>query len=246
MAALKSILLILLIGLSADPGKAQQVKAVTTNFPPFQMLINGRIVGMSTEIVREMAETAGISIEIFMYPWARAYQSALREDNVLIYNLLRTPEREKQFKWIGKIVPNDVNFWKLKSRKDIVIQSLDDAKKYRIGVTNMDMKHHYLVAQGFKNIQVVPKDIQNLRKLLAGRIDLLPFSNEIVLVYLANIGELDISNLEKAYFLDEISSDLYVAFSSATSDTLVEKFTASLIKMKKNGRYEKIKQKYLQ
>ncbi|WP_028866027.1 substrate-binding periplasmic protein [Psychromonas aquimarina] len=245
MTVLKGILFILLTGVSAASGNAQQVKAVTTDFPPFQMIQNGKIVGMSTEIVSEMAETAAVSIEIFMYPWARAYQSALKEKNVLIYNLLRTPEREKQFKWIGKIVPNDVNFWKLKSRKDIVIQSLDDAKKYTIGVTNMDMKHHYLIAAGFKNIQVVPKDIQNIRKLFAGRIDLLPFSNEIVLAYQANVDGLDISLLEKAYFLDEISSDLYAAFSSTTSDQLVEKFTTALIKMKKNGRYEQIKKKYL-
>ena len=77
--------------------------------------------------------------------------------NILIYSIGRSPEREKLFKWIDIISPYEVYFYKLKSRKDISIKNLEDAKKYRIGGVNNDIRTQYLLGKGFSkdsNIQL--------------------------------------------------------------------------------------------
>ncbi len=48
-----------------------------------------------------------------MFVWARAYEIALHEKNVLIYSIKRTSERESLFKWVGVIVPIDFYFYAL-------------------------------------------------------------------------------------------------------------------------------------
>ena len=40
--------------------------------------------------------------QIRLYPWARAYDMALKEPNVLIFLIARTSARETQFKWAGR------------------------------------------------------------------------------------------------------------------------------------------------
>ena len=70
--------------------------------------------------------------------------------NVLIYSIMRTEQREKLFKWIGPLTPLRTRIFSLKSRNDIVINNIKDAKKYKIGLVRGDAR-----AQFFKNLGVV-------------------------------------------------------------------------------------------
>ncbi len=77
----------------------------------------------------------------------------------------------------------------------------------------------------------------NIEKLFLGRFDLLPF-DELGFVYKAHDLGLDASKTEKVFLIKGISSDLYMAFSKKTSDTIVEKFRKALLKIKTDGRYK--------
>ena len=185
--------------------------------------------------------------KIGVYPWARAFSIALEKENVLIYSITRIPERENKFKWVGTIAPVKVNLYKLKRRKDISIKSLDDAKKYLVGVARNDSKHQYLERKGFKinASEIVVKDELNLRKLTAERLDLVPFE-EMRLVHVCNKTDgLNIEDFEKVLELPEISLEVSIAFSKKTPDSLVNKFKSALTEMKKNGTHSKILKSYL-
>ncbi len=226
------------------PVQAQQIKIVTEDFAPFQYKENNQVVGMATEVVRAVISGTSIKGDITIYPWARAYEIAKKEKNVLIFSIARTKERESIFKWVGTVAPYRIYFFKLKSREDIVVNKLEDAKIYFIGGEYRDVKQQYLTSKGFNNIQLVPKSHLNILKLYAGRVDLIPF-DELGFAYKAQKLGFNTSKIEKVFFLNEISSDLYMAFSKNSSDTIVQMFKKSLEKIKTDGRYQKILEKYV-
>jgi hypothetical protein len=53
--------------------------------------------------MREVFNHTSHDVEMEALPWARAYRVAKEQGNTIIFNIARTANREKQFKWIGKI-----------------------------------------------------------------------------------------------------------------------------------------------
>ncbi|MBU2711187.1 substrate-binding periplasmic protein [Zooshikella harenae] len=221
---------------------------VTEEFPPFQYLDkNKKVQGMATEVVRLVLKEAGIKTEIRMYPWARAYKRALQETNVLIYSIARTREREHHFKWIGTITPYSVYLWKLKKRKDIQINKIEQAKQYLTGGVPKDVKLDYLLEYSFEvgdHLILSKSDVQNLIMLANGRIDLTPF-DEIAFSYSVKKLGYNLAEFERAFYIEELSSELYMALSILTPDDLVYTLRKALEKVKERGQYEAIRQKYL-
>ena len=125
-------LVMLLLGISVSV-KAQVFHLTTENYPPFNMDDGeGKVVGISTEIVEELFSRSSVSYELQLLPWQRAYGNALDNKNYAVFSTTRTPEREKLFKWVGPIVENN---WVLLKKKGspIVLKSLEDAKIIRLG-----------------------------------------------------------------------------------------------------------------
>lgn len=243
---MKKLLLVLFIVFLASGAPANEdVFVVTESLPPYQIQGNQKeITGLSTEIVKAVLNEAGVAYEIRMYPWTRAYKIALHKKNVLIYSIMRTQQREKLFKWVGAITPFDIHLFKLQSRKDIAVKSLDDAKKYKIGVVRDNAEDHYFTSlDGFKT-QLYQNDILNIHTLFAGGVDLIPF-NEMMLAYRMKSMGLNIAGMEKLIPLPDASAELYMAFNGRTSDELVEKIKTAFGRIKKQGLDEKIMKKYL-
>ena len=227
---------------------ASEIQIVSEEAPPYNYTEKGKFKGVSTEVVKTLFSELKLPLpKIEVYPWARAYDIALQKENVLIYSITKIDEREKKFKWVGEIAPVKVFLYKLKSRKDIKVEKLDDAKKYTVGAARKDTKCQYLQRKGFKlnNSEIVTKDILNLFKLKADRIDLAPFE-ELRLAHICrNNPELNFSDFEKVIPLNELNIDVSIAFSLKTPDKTVEKFKEALKKIKENGTHKKILEKSL-
>lgn len=224
---------------------ATEIEIVTEEFPPYNYTQHGQITGISTEIVQAAFKEADINYTIAVYPWARAYKMALEEKNILIYSILRTPERENLLQWVGEIAPRKSFFYKLKKRKDIIINSLEDAKKYTIGGVRGDARVSYLNNNGFDIKEIVSNDELNIRKLFAERIELM-ICNELSFTHLVKSMGFSIDDFEKIFLLEEFSSgDFYMAFSLSTADELVVKLKTALDKIKDNGIYDRILTKYI-
>jgi len=229
--------------LAAVSSEAQDIKIVTEDFPPYNYEEKGEITGLSTAVVRAVLKEIGTDCNISLYPWAKAYNTALEQENVLIYSILRISEREKLFKWVGELAVSEMYFFKMKQRNDIKINSLDDAKKYVIGVTRETAPHQYLADKGFELKEVDSRDELSIRKLVNGRIDLMPYYEIPFLYKVRNMGY-DAGQFEKVYFLKDASEKLYMAFGAKTSDKIVEKFAKGLEKIKADGTYDAILKKY--
>lgn len=222
--------------------EASTLKVVTTEFPPFQVTQSGKVGGINTEIVENVIANAGYEANIKSYPWARALKLGMKEHVVLIYSIVRNSDREKLFKWIGVLAPYNVYFWKLKKRKDIKLTSIKDAKHYTIGAVTDDIKAQQLVKLGFtpkENLEYVASDQQNVRRLFAGKIDLMP-CDEVSFGYSVTSEGFDFSLVEKMIHLEGISRELQLAASLGTSDAVVEKLRTSLNAFKKTHKYNQI------
>jgi polar amino acid transport system substrate-binding protein len=192
--------------------EASEIQIVTTEEAPYQYHKDGKLMGISYEVVQLLQEELGTNTQIRFYPWARAYDMALRKENVLIVSLLRSKEREPLFKWVEPMFSITMYFYKLKSRKDIVVNTLEDARKYQIGVSLNYAAGIYLTAKNFTKLQNVTRTKQSMLQMLANRIDLLP-ETPIVLKYAAERHNIDYDLFEPIYQIEAMTGDVYIAFS---------------------------------
>lgn len=243
---MKNIKNIVIIGLLllTNLSISEKVKVVTEEFGPYNYYSNNEVKGFATEIVKEVLKRAEIDYEISVNPWERSYEIAKTDSNVIIYSIARTALREPDFKWVGVIAELDVYFTKLKSRRDIDIRSLEDAKKYKIGAIKDDIRYQFLVKDGFKDQLVLAKDDgENIRNLFDHKIDFFP-ADKLVAYHMAHKEGYAFKDLEKQLFLSDVSIDIYIAFGKRSSNYLVEKCVRALSGIKRDGTYKKIKSKY--
>ena len=238
---MKNIILILLLSIVSVFGK--NIKVVTEEFKPYNYLKDDKIVGLSTEVVEAVLKKAKIDYTITLYPWARAYKSSLKNENILIYSISRTWQREDKFKWVGSIAPSaGVAFFKLKQRDDIDINNLNDAKKYSMCSLKLDVTTQTLTNKGF-NVDITYSNDQSIKNLMDKKVDIIPFS---INGFYEKIKQLGYSkdNFEKVYDIKSLSNDYYMAFSVKTDDEIVRKVSKVLEEIKKESFYKQILKKY--
>lgn len=227
--------------------KSEEFKFVCSEFGPYEYTnSNGKLTGFSLELLRAILKEVKVKDNIKIYPWSRVYQMVQKEKNVLAFTMTRNKEREKMFKWVGPIAPRNVYLWQLKSRKDVKIKKINDAKKYKIGTESNSASELDLIRRGFKkgkNIEPVHSMKLNYRKLFRKRIDFL-CDLELSVVYGLKKEGLNPKKIKKSVLL---SSGLkyYYAFNKNTPDYIVKEFNRALQKLKKNGTYDRIKRKYM-
>jgi polar amino acid transport system substrate-binding protein len=178
LLALVSASLLLVNGAHAAENPDTGLVLLTENFPPYNMAKNGKnfaqdenINGIAVDIVREMFKRAEVTYSLTLrFPWERIYKLALEKPGYGVFVMARLPDREKLFKWVGPIGPDD---WIMLAKADskITLESLQQARKYKIGAYKGDAIAETLAKQGLKPI-VVLRDQDNAKKLVNGQIDL--------------------------------------------------------------------------
>ena len=229
------------------PAAAETIEIVTEDLPPFQVVENGVLGGVTTEIVTTAAQRAGLDYTIAVYPWARAYQMARHKQNVCIYSLFRSKEREKHFRWAGKLVRFRNHYYKLADRVDVQVNTLEDARRYNTVVVRDDGTHHYLRAHGFtdhKNIYITNDYPSAFRLLFAGAGVSLIVNDDVTLLYRTKQAMVDPARLQRLFEIPEMHGDLEVAFSLQTPFQTVHRFSAALEKMKADGTFDRIWKKH--
>ncbi|MCB2254949.1 ABC transporter substrate-binding protein [Pseudomonas chlororaphis] len=246
LLVLASASVFLAAGARAAETSGPSLVLLTENFPPYNMARNGKnfaqgenIDGIAVDIVREMFKRAGINYSLTLrFPWERIYKLALEQPGYGVFVMARLPDREKLFKWVGPIGPDD---WIMLAREDskIALQSLEQARKYRIGAYKGDAIAETLAKQGL-NPLVVLKDQDNARKLVDGHIDLWA-TGDPAGRYLAK--QAGVSGLKTV--LRFHSTQLYLALNKEVPDETVARLQAALDQLRQEGLVEEIMGRYL-
>jgi len=204
---------------------ARVLDFVTENAPPLQYIKKGKVVGKTTQLINQIAKSSNFKTNIKILPWARAYQTVLNQKNIFIYPLVRTTERESKFIWIGEILTIKLTWVKLKSRIDVKINNIDDAKKYKLGVIRADATYNYLTKNGFKKNEnfIVVSELPLLLELLySEKID--SFIVDIALLKeMALIKGFDPKQLMSEFDIPQLSYSLYLATNPNTDPVIIEK-----------------------
>jgi polar amino acid transport system substrate-binding protein len=252
LACRRSLLLQLLLGWGlwigghASAG-AGPLRIVTEELPPYSMMVDDKVGGLSTEVVQALLAELGMQASIEIMPWARAYDLALNEKNVLIYSMTRSPEREALFHWVGTVAP--VHWYLFSSTvRPLALTRLDDAMAYQIGTVKADAGEDYLLAHGFSlkhNLQSSNKYELNYEKLKFAHIDLW-INDQYSANYLARqAGDDPAQTLVRSLPLASLGDELSLAFSLGTPQATVERFRRGLETIHRNGTYDAIARKWL-
>ena len=241
------------LALCGPVAAAPDIEALTEALAPLNYEVDGQVVGFSSELLDMMAKESRLTVKKQVLPWIRAYDMAGRQSNTLIYSLVRTPEREALFHWVGPILPRRLLLYKHRDRTDINLKTLDDARAYRIGVTLDSAAARSLLQQGFPRtgsqqpqgpgLDFGQNDQTNLKKFVAKRFDLIVLLDWAA-VYNAKSEGMEPDELQPALVLDDTMSYWY-GVSLPTSPDVARKLNAALLKIKGDGRYQQLKQKYL-
>ncbi len=232
------LILLFLLLVSFETTSSEELTILTENLPPLNYLRDGVLVGTSVEIVREIQQRVGSDEVIEVFPWARAYQLALTDKNIVLFGMTHTRARNKLFKWVGPLATKRDILLAKKGEK-VVLKSLEDAKKVlRIGTLRDDTRERLLKDKGFQNLYSVSDEQNNAKKLMLGRIDLWAYKTPgwRTVCELAGINS---DEFVEVFDLREI--DVSIAFSKTTSDAIVKKWRNAFNEMLSDGTIDRIR-----
>ncbi|ALS98212.1 substrate-binding periplasmic protein [Lacimicrobium alkaliphilum] len=242
------LLVLLSFGLFSSVLSAEKLLFVAEDLPPYHFINQqGEKDGALYEIVLALIEQSGTEADIHFTPWARAYDMSLNQPNVIMISVLKTPVRQKHFQWIGEIYRAEAFFVKLKSRRDLRIGSLEQARNHVVGTIRGYGAEQYLRRNGFsevrENLALSVEYHQLWGMLFKGRVDLL-FTNTLGLMVEVPKAGFDPGQVEKAYAVLDFPNELHLATGLDTSEAVVERLRGSLQQLKEQGIYQSILSKW--
>ncbi len=239
------ILFLALISLYTAQPQAEAINIYTEEFPPYNFTSNRVIDGVSTQIIQQVMAHSGLEYTLNIYPWARSYRETLEHENAFIYSISRLEPRESLFKWVGKIVPTGYTVFALRDNENVIADTLEDLKKYRIGTTVNDARETYLLSKGFDirhfdRLSGEDANTRNYLKLKAGRIDVWPIPDAVAYHIARSNGDNPKHVLKRVFRLNELSQGYYLATNINTPEPVLENIRLSLRQFKRSGDYTTI------
>jgi len=237
------LILAISLSLSARILAQDVVNLGATEYPPYsgEGLVHG---GLINQIVTEAYEAVGYKVNVHFFPWSRAARMTREGD---LDGLAQVWKRAVRNSWLlySDPVPssNEVVFYKRKNAKiEFDSQNYLSLKPYTIGTgRGYANPPSFELVQKHLRIEEVTEDIQNLRKLVSGRIDLV-IIDKLVGQYLLK------TNMPAA--LDELTwigtplsiEENYVGISKKAADAEKKHgdFNRGLAQLKRTGRISAI------
>ena len=211
----------IVLSLAPAAAGAADLTVFTEDNRPFNYMdkATNKVAGLSTDILLEAFKKAGVSYDLQLTAWSRAYGAALNQPNTCVYSTTVTEERKPLFKWVAPITSND---WVLVARKGApMVDKLDALKGKRIGGYVKDAKAHYLKQQGM-NVDEASDDSVNPKKLVAGRIDYWATTN----FWKTMVDPATAAKLEQVLLVKKV--DYGLACNKSVPDALIAKIKAAL------------------
>lgn len=239
---IKTVVLLLVL---CQPVAAEHYSVLTEQLAPVHFEEDGEVKGIATEIVQAIFKEANLAPEIEVFPWKRAYAIALKEKNTFIYTINRTEKRENLFKWIGPILSKETNLYKLKSRTDIQIKSIDDVKNYTTAVILGHSLTTKLLTHGFtegKELITTTDKKQQIKLLLKGNADLVTGNQYTIYNSLKAAGH-SMEDVEPVFLITK--QGYYLGANKNTDDALINQLEEANEKIQNSVLIPELIRKYI-
>lgn len=230
----------------------QNLVIMTEQSPPYNFKENGKIQGISVDLLEAIFKKMEVRLtrnDMRMTTWMEEYQRTLDERNTILFSMMRTPERERHFHWVGPIVPVRIGLFCPRD-KQVRINTPEDLKKVKIGVIAADVGEQLVLEAGIEKEALIQSDSAEalVRFLGSGTIDCWAYEETAGRWFIGQNSESP-GDIEMAHVLRE--GELYYAFHGRFVSSVVGHFQAALdaIKQEKGpdgtSEYEKILNRYL-
>lgn len=221
---LYALFMLLSFHLQAE-SESLKVRIVTEHLAPFQISDNHELIGGTVAIeIQQLINKVLPESKIEVLPWARAFQIATERPNTIIFSLVRTPERENNFIWIGKVAHVPMELISLKTNDLQPISNVSELKDIQIGVKRLDAVTIWLASQGLqfdKELVEIVNTFTTMQMLEKGRIDVIPSTQQVIEFYCKKNG-CKTSDFKTIYTLKTLSEDFYLAVILGTDENLVK------------------------
>jgi polar amino acid transport system substrate-binding protein len=216
----------------------QVLKVVTGDINyPYNFVKDQRVQGLSVDVAQELAARLGMQLDIDVLPWSRALYIAQTQTSVMLFTVAKTPEREKNYYWIGPVTYSEEWLYKLKRRTEIRVRKLEDARHYLVGDEANNASIPVLARLGIR-VDTAPSMSSNCRKFKIGRVDLILFDPDGVESF-ASSCELKMNEIEKTVQVPRDTA-LYFAFGKSTPQEFIRRVNAAFDGMVKDKSLQKI------
>ncbi len=205
------------------------IRVVTEHLPPYQIGKDKILVGGNVGLpVKSLLKTVAPTAQIEVMPWARAFKIASSRPNTIIFSLVRTPEREDNFIWIGKVAHVKTRLYTLAGSEINPVDNLNELRPFQIGVKRQDAIATYLTQEGFKygeNLIEIVNTVSTVQMLERNRIPIIPGNSQIIEYYCEQTG-CDKDNFKIIYTVKDLSEEFYLAVSLGTDPALIKQLRA--------------------
>ncbi len=242
LSLLLLVLVFLMVGTNVFAA-SKTIKLATLDWEPYigrDLKDNGYVA----EIVREAFRRKGYTVKIKFLPWARVLKMAKDGKVDGYFPEYYSAERENEFLFSNEFPGGPLGFFKRKD-SDISYNKLTDLKPYRIGVVRGYVNTKEFDAADYLKKEPALDDLTNIKKLLAGRIDLLVADKFVGLDLLERNLSNHVGDIEFVQPALELKP-LYVCFPRTLSASQMynKVFNAGLKEIKEDGTLDKILTKH--
>ncbi|MEH6825167.1 MAG: transporter substrate-binding domain-containing protein [Motiliproteus sp.] len=205
---------------------------------------DGKLDGISVDLVRELQQRVGNREQIQVLPWARAYRLARNEADTLLFTTTRTPERTPLFHWLLRV---NRNAWILYAHRDHapVVTVIEDARAVEsIGVLRGGAHERMLQSEGFTNLVPMSSYVQLLQNLAKGRLEMVFYSASGFLVSASKAG---ITPDEFIPLFSLRTPESYIVLSKMGTDTAtLNRWRQAAESIQSDGTYERIARRWVE
>ncbi len=236
MSKIEILLTSLLLAMPVNAYASEKINFVTESYPPLNFRDGTEYRGSSVDQVNLLMASTGIEYTMEMMPWARALSLATTQSGYCIFTAVHNKERDPKFKWVEPLLVSRTVLIR-KAGSNVQPTNIDEAKAFVVGTQRDDFTQTLLEENGFPKIDLASDMDLTLKKLLSGRIDLMPVSEEFLLSMQRN-GE----PVETALTL---AQDTYsIACNKSISDESIDLLQKELDTLIANGTQAELFKKY--
>jgi polar amino acid transport system substrate-binding protein len=237
---LKSWLGVLLLGCYASV-QATELRLYTEEYRPLSYIEDGKLTGMTVEVVELLVQRTGQNTRIQLVPWTRGYHQVQHEANSGLFSTVRTARREALFQWVGPITQGYTSFYARRGA-GLNVRTLKDVERFTtLAVPKQWYSYEYLSDRRLKNLYGVPTPQHMAKMFKHGRIELLVANNMVLDDMLAQQGmRADEVELQFTF----MGNNSYIAFSKHTDPALVRQWQLALDELLRDGSLQRIHQRW--
>ena len=240
--------IMLSLSISSFCNANDNLRWIAQDYPPYSYIDNndnkaGIAIDVVAAIMKKLGSTQN-SQDIEIKTFSKFMIMMNNDKNTVFFPLLRTPKREKYFKWVGPVGINEPVLM-TKANSSIVINNVKDLNQYTIASIDGYNAIKLLTKQGVKNssFKLSSSDEEDARLLKLDSVNIILCDKMACITALTKVG----ANPKEYKIIYKLPiSEFAFAFNKETSDELVAKVQKSLDEIMHNNEYQEIVKHYEQ